>query len=298
MPKAFEKWEPNLVAAPSAADTTTATISVYDPIGVDPWTGEGVTVSRIDAALRSIGAGKDVIVNINSPGGDMFEALAIYNRLRQHDGQITVRVLGLAASAASIIAMAGDVVQVARAGFFMVHNAWMLAMGNRHDLREVADMLEPFDRTMADVYSARVMQSATNAEKRKAASPDAMLALMDAETWIGGASAVEQGFADELLPADQVKEQARSGDRIAAFLLDLALAKAGLPRSERRAMMQEYKAGGTPSAVPEGGTRDAAPTPDARTRDAAGEVLAAMRSFSLETEFRSLHQLAVTEVFP
>ncbi|KLB48562.1 peptidase, partial [Xanthomonas euvesicatoria] len=104
----------------------------------------GVTARRVAGALRAMGKGP-VTVNVNSPGGDMFEGLAIYNLLREHDGEITVKVLGLAASAASIIAMAGDTVQIARAGFLMIHNAWVMAVGNRNDLIEVADTLKPFD---------------------------------------------------------------------------------------------------------------------------------------------------------
>ncbi|MBN0106041.1 Clp protease ClpP, partial [Pseudomonas aeruginosa] len=93
----------------------------YEPIGYDWWTGEGVTAKRIAGALRAIGGDVDVTVNINSPGGDVFEGLAIYNLLREHKGKVTVRVLGLAASAASFIAMAADEVKIARAGFLMIH---------------------------------------------------------------------------------------------------------------------------------------------------------------------------------
>src|SRR6185436_2438068 len=137
VPQALERWAPDLMAAAASEEST---ISVLDPIGVDPWTGEGVTAKRIAAALRSIGADKDVVVNINSPGGDLFEGMAIYNLLREHQGKVTVKVLGVAASAASIVAMAGDEIQIARAGFLMIHNTWVIAMGNRNDLREIADM--------------------------------------------------------------------------------------------------------------------------------------------------------------
>lgn len=89
---------------------------------------------------------------------------------------MTIKVLGMAASAASIIAMAGDEVQVARAGFLMIHNAWTLAAGNRHDFREFADYLEPFDAAMADVYVAR-----TGLDAKTVAT------MMDGETWIGEA---------------------------------------------------------------------------------------------------------------
>lgn len=74
--------------------------------------------------------GADVTVNINSPGGDMFEGLAIYNLLREYQGKVTVKVLGIAASAASVIAMAGDDIQIGRGAFLMIHNCWVVAMGS------------------------------------------------------------------------------------------------------------------------------------------------------------------------
>jgi len=223
-PRALEQWNPAIKAAES--DNT---ISIFDVIGVDYWTGEGVTAKRIAGALRAIGE-RDVTVLINSPGGDMFEGLAIYNLLREHKGEVTVKVLGLAASAASVIAMAGDNIQAARAGFLMIHNAWILVAGNRHDMREYADYLEPFDRSMADLYAARTGIEFKDMQK-----------IMDAGSWIGGSDAVEQGFADELLPSDQIQIDENSETR-AAVKLDIALAKAGMPRSERKKLLAEYKA--------------------------------------------------------
>lgn len=223
-PKALENWNPAIKAAES--DNS---ISIFDVIGQDYWTGEGVTAKRIAGALRAIGD-NNVTVNINSPGGDMFEGLAIYNLLREHKGEVTVKVLGLAASAASVVAMAGDNIMVARASFLMIHNAWILAAGNRHDFREYADYLEPFDRSMADLYAAR-----TGIEFK------AMQKIMDAESWIGGSDAVDQGFADSLLDSDQIQIDENSKTR-AAVKLDIALAKAGMPRTERRKLLAEYKA--------------------------------------------------------
>jgi ATP-dependent Clp protease protease subunit len=225
--KAAARWNPSVQAAAENDNT----ISVLDVIGEDWWTGEGVTAKRISAALRKIGADKPVTVNVNSPGGDLFEGLAIYNILREHQGEVTVKVLGMAASAASIIAMAGDRVEIARAGFFMIHNTWAVAVGNRNDLREFADFLEPFDDAMADIYASHTGAKAAD-----------MQALMDAETWISGSQAIEDGFADALLPADQVQEDARAhADRVAAHQIDKGLAKAGVPRSERRRLMKEFK---------------------------------------------------------
>lgn len=237
-PKALSRWDSGVRAA---ADSD-RTISVYDVIGQDFWTGDGVTAKRIAGVLRSFGEGP-VTVNINSPGGDMFEGLAIYNLLREHPGEVTVKVLGLAASAASVIAMAGDTVQVPRAGFLMIHNAWVLAAGNRNDLREIADFLEPFDAAMADVYAARTGQEAADIAQ-----------MLDAETWLGGAAAVEQGFADELLPSDQAA-QGQETRAAAVRRLEAALRASGMPRSEAMRLISEFKSSLSDSAG--NGERDA-----------------------------------------
>lgn len=227
-PRALERWDPGI----RAADDKEAerTISMFDVIGQDFWTGEGVTAKRVASALRNMGAGP-VTVNVNSPGGDMFEGLAIYNLLREHKGEVTVKVLGLAASAASVIAMAGDEVQIARAGFLMIHNAWVLAIGNRHDLREMADTLEPFDRAMADIYAAR-----TGDDQK------AMAKLMDSETWIGGSDAVDGGFADSLLPSDEIGKG--EGKKAATVRrIEAALRASGMPKSEAMKLISEFKSG-------------------------------------------------------
>lgn len=232
---AMERWNGGIRAAKSDDNS----ISVFDVIGAD-WYGDGVTASRIAAALRSIG-GADVTVNINSPGGDMFEGLAIYNLLREYEGKVTVKVLGLAASAASIIAMAGDEIQIGRGAFLMIHNCWVYAMGNRHDLQQIAADMVPFDKAMNDIYGARTGLDAATID-----------AMMDAETYIGGSDAVEKGFADRLLAADEISD---GDDSPAAALrkLDATLAKTDMPRSERRKLLKALT-GGKPgaAATPEG----------------------------------------------
>lgn len=234
---AMERWNGGIKAAKSDENS----ISVFDVIGAD-WYGDGVTVSRIAAALRSIG-GADVTVNINSPGGDMFEGLAIYNLLREYEGKVTVKVLGLAASAASIIAMAGDEVQIGRGAFIMIHNCWVYAMGNRHDLQQIAADMVPFDKAMNDIYGARTGLDAATID-----------AMMDAETYIGGSDAVEKGFADRLLGADEIAD---GDDSPAAALrkLDATLAKTDMPRSERRKLLKaltgsKLGAAATPEGMP------------------------------------------------
>ena len=232
-PRALASWDSSI----RAAVDDDRTIGIYDAIGYDYWTGDGVTAKRVAGALRSMGKGP-VTVNVNSPGGDMFEGLAIYNLLREHDGDVTVRVLGIAASAASIIAMAGDEVLIARAAFFMVHNAWVVAAGNRNDFAELSSWLEPFDTAMADIYSARTGDDVK-----------AMAKLMDAETWIGGSDAVARNFADSLLAADQVGESNGTQAKAAAVRrVESALRASGMSRNEAQKLLSEFKSGLSDSA--------------------------------------------------
>lgn len=244
---AVGKWDASVMG--SAGDDT---ITMYDMIGSDGWS-EGVTAKRIGAALRSIGS-RDVTVSINSPGGDFFEGLAIYNLLREHPHKVTVKVVGLAASAASVIAMAGDEIQVAKSGFLMIHNAWSVVIGNRHDLRSAAEVMDQFDASMAGLYA----QAAGITDKEAAA-------LMDAETWMTGQAALDAGFATALLSADEVvAEQDKTNSALAAKRkVDSLLAKQGMPRSERRALIEQMR-----------GTHDAAP---GATHNADAELIAGMR---------------------
>ncbi|POW57036.1 peptidase S14 [Candidatus Pantoea alvi] len=234
---AMERWNGGIKAAKSDDNS----ISIFDVIGADYW-GEGVTASRIAGALRSLN-GADVTVNVNSPGGDMFEGLAIYNLLREYEGKVTVKVLGLAASAASIIAMAGDDIQIGRGAFLMIHNCWVYAMGNRHDLAQIASDMEPFDKAMGDIYSVR-----TGLSKEEVA------AMMDGETYIGGSDAVDKGFADRLLSADEISDDDDSPEA-ALRKLDALLAKTDTPRSERRKLLKALSgskpgAAATPDGMP------------------------------------------------
>lgn len=264
LPRALDRWDAGVRAA--ATNDDERSISVYDVIGQDFWTGEGVTAKRVSAALRSMGKGP-VTVNVNSPGGDMFEGLAIYNLLREHDGEITVKVLGVAASAASVIAMAGDNVQISRAAFFMVHNAWVIAAGNRHDLSEIAATLKPFDDAMASIYAAKTGEDAK-----------VMAKLMDAESWIGGESAIERGFADELLPSDQVQKGAGKANASAVRRIEAALRASGMPKSEAMRLISEFKSSaGDPAGGGEG-------DPAGHVQGDPGvDVLAVLRGFSLST---------------
>lgn len=216
-------------SVPLAAEDDPATITIYDVIGEDWWTGGGFTAARAAGILRSIGP-KPVTVKLNSPGGDMFEGVAIYNLLREHPARVSIDVHGLAASAASIIAMAGDDIRMGLGSFMMIHNAWGTVIGNRHEMRAVADLFEGFDAAMVDIYAARTDRAR-----------DEIVAAMDSETYMGAREAVEQGFADSVRD-DDAAPAARAAlpqEISARRRADAMLAQAGMPRSERRRLLKE-----------------------------------------------------------
>ena len=233
---------------PASLEVGDNIITMFDIIGEDFWTGGGITAKRVSQQLRAIGD-RPVEVQINSPGGDMFEGIAIYNVLREHPQEVTVKVMGMAASAASIIAMAGDTIEIGSASFLMIHKCWVVAAGNEDDMREVADFLAPFDTAMADVYAQRSGRGAEECAN-----------WMRAETYMSGTVAIERGFADKLLPSDQTKvdEKAKAQDQATNEVraVELALVAGGATRSQARARINSIK--GTPGAAP-----DPADTPGA-----------------------------------
>ena len=221
---ALARWRPGIHAAVNGQNT----ISIYDVIG-----DGGVTAKRIAGALRDIGA-QDVTVDVNSPGGDFFEGVTIYSLLKDHPRKVTVRVMGLAASAASVIAMAGDEIQISDLGFLMIHNAWCLAIGNRHDMIDAAKTLEPLDNTMAELYAKRA-----GVPTAKAA------AWMDAETWFTAKEAVDSGLAGDFLPSSDVIESTTKETRAvaAARRIEAALIRANpnASRDERRSLIRDAR---------------------------------------------------------
>lgn len=271
------KWQAGI----RAADTGANVIPMLEMIGEDYWTGGGVTTRRVSQQLAALG-GAAPEVHINSPGGDMFEGLAIYNLLReyavQHSVSVKVKILGQAASAASVIAMAGDAVEIGAASFLMIHNCWVVAVGNRHDMARVAEQLAPFDAAMADVYAQRSGQNTSDCA-----------AWMDAETYMNGRTAIERGFADALLAADAVTEDAEATARAAELLpvraMEMTLVAAGMTRAAARARILQLKGidpdtfRGTPGAATESGTPGAADLSgwNAEAEAAARSLIESMR---------------------
>lgn len=175
----------------SAAAPTTAEISIFDEIG-----GWGITAKEFISDLKALGDVKDINVSINSPGGSVFDGLAIYNALKASSANVTVKVMGVAASIASVIAMAGKKVVMPENSFLMVHNPWSFAMGNANDMRDMADVLDKLGESLVGTYCAKTCKPKAEIQ-----------ALLDAETYLSAAEAVDMGFADEMIPNVPVKAQ-------------------------------------------------------------------------------------------
>lgn len=161
----------------------TAEISIYDEIGM--W---GVTAAAFIADLKKIGDVKNILLTVNSPGGSVFDGLAIYNALsavRNKGVNITAKVMGIAASAASFIVMAANKVEMPENAMMMVHYASGLAWGNAEDMRETADILDKIDASLVGIYAARTGKDEA-----------AVRELLKAETYMTAAEAKEHGFAD------------------------------------------------------------------------------------------------------
>lgn len=180
----------------AATKSNVLELLVYEEIGENWWSGGGVTAATISSAIKAAGKFDSIVLRINSPGGDCFEGVAIFNLLRSQKKPISAFVDGIAASAASVIAMAGDELSIGQGGMLMIHNAMWGAYGDAQVLRSAADVIEGISETVAQIYVERSKKDAAEVK-----------ALMDAETWMSGAQAVELGFAD--------KELNRSGEEIA-----------------------------------------------------------------------------------
>lgn len=189
---------------------STALLRIHDVIG-DYWAG--TTSSDIASQIDAITA-DEIVVSINSPGGNIFDGIAIYNALRAHPARIVTRVDGLAASIASIIAQAGDERQMMSGSQMMIHNAWGFAMGDAVDMRKMADVLDHQNIVLAEIYS---QHSGTDAA--------VLLDTMAAETWYTAAQAVGAGLADAVVDGthSSVASAADSGSQ-ARFDPSLSLA--------------------------------------------------------------------------
>lgn len=183
----------------NAADAPAAEISIHDEIGA--W---GVSAKDFLAELKNVPASRPLTLSLHSPGGEVFDGLAIYHALKAR-GNVNVRIEGLAASMASVIAMAGKRIEMPRNAYLMIHNPSGFAMGDAADMRQLADLLDKLKGSLIAAYRDRTKKS-----------DEDLMAMMDAETWLTGEEAVAQGFADEVTDAVALSASAFKGSRLTA----------------------------------------------------------------------------------
>lgn len=183
----------------------TLELVMLDIIGEDWWTGGGITSKKVQEKLSGMPKAKTVKVLLNSPGGDAFEGLAIQALLRRHGGRVEIEVVGLAASAASIIAMAGDTIAMHEGSLMMVHEPWTFAIGNASEMRTAAEFLDKVNASGLDVYT-----------RRTGRARDEVAALVAAETWMTAHEAVQQNFATSVIEGAEPERATAPKARAAA----------------------------------------------------------------------------------
>jgi ATP-dependent Clp endopeptidase proteolytic subunit ClpP len=181
----FTKKSDWLYYAPAASAGETATIQIFDQIGEDWFGGNGLSGKQFSDVLAEVGNGP-LLVEINSPGGNVWDGLSIYNQLRGRKAPVTTRVVGIAASIASIIALAGDRVEMADAALMMIHDPSGMASGTSEDMRKMADALDQHAEVLVGVYA-----------KKTGRSPESIRAAMKSETWFTTAEALAFGLVDK-----------------------------------------------------------------------------------------------------
>jgi ATP-dependent Clp protease, protease subunit len=163
-------------------ETKTTEITIYGVIGTS-WWSDSFSASDMDNALNQAGK-NDIKIHLNSPGGDAFMGIAIYNRLKRHEGKVTVFVDGWACSAASVIAMAADELIMGLGSMMMIHEASNIIWGTKTAMRKEADILDELEEGIIDIYMTKANVSREEIREK-----------VDAETWFSAKKAVEIGFA-------------------------------------------------------------------------------------------------------
>lgn len=199
-------------------------VFLYDAIVDDDLEAEywgGVSPQAFVKALREVTA-STIRLRINSPGGSVFAARAIEQALREHSARVVVHIDGLAASAATFLAMAGDEVVIGKGAMFMIHKAWTYAWGNSRDLSEAAALLEKIDGTLVATYAERTGQT-----------PEQIGDWMSAETWFTAQEAVEHGFADRVAETESKAQAAWNLSAYAKAPRSIQTSGLGRPRPSR-----------------------------------------------------------------
>lgn len=194
--KKFWNWKNRVVQdSGTDAETTERMLELNGTIAEESWFDDDVTPQLFKEELNA-GSG-DITVWINSPGGDCVAAARIYNMLTNYSGKVTVKIDGIAASAASVIAMAGDTVLVSPVSMMMIHNPATIAWGDSAEMQKAVAMLDEVKESIINAYEIK-----TGLDRKKLSK------LMDAETWMDANSAVEYGFADEIMQRNTAEDMA------------------------------------------------------------------------------------------
>ncbi len=220
------RFEARAISAADGTATDQAEVFLYDAIVDSESEAEywgGVAPQGFVKALREIQAGT-IHLRINSPGGSVFAARAIETALREHKARVVVHIDGLAASAATFVAMAGDEIVMSPGAMFMIHKAWTIAWGNADDLTATAALLAKLDGTLAETYATR-----TKGDKEQIA------AWMTAETWFTAEEALEAGFIDRIADKEPAADTSASATAAPGWNLSAFLARVSRPGSEASA---------------------------------------------------------------
>jgi ATP-dependent Clp endopeptidase proteolytic subunit ClpP len=170
---------------PQAKVLDDGTVMLFGVIG-DEW--DGLTAKAVVEQIKGLGSVEEIKVLINSPGGSVFDGLAIYHELKTNPANVVIEIAGVAASMASAIAMAGDVVRIAKNAHVMIHDPWNVAVGDAEDLRKAAEVLEQFGESLVSIYA-----------EKTGLGEDEIRQMMQAETWLTAEEALEKGFVDEII---------------------------------------------------------------------------------------------------
>ena len=191
-----------------AAANDVGELYIYGDITSYKWNDADITAKDFAEDLKALGDLKTLNIYLNSLGGSVFQGQAIFSILKRHSAYKNVYIDGIAASIASVIAMAGDTIRMPKNAMMMIHNPWTFAMGNSEDLRKEAEALDKIRESMIVAYMDKIQDKTTEEE---------LIDLLDAETWLTAQECFDRGFCDELLEEKQIAASCFDSEMFAKY---------------------------------------------------------------------------------
>lgn len=191
-----------------AAANDVGELYIYGDITSYKWNDADITAKDFAEDLKALGDLKTLNIYLNSLGGSVFQGQAIFSILKRHSAYKNVYIDGIAASIASVIAMAGDTIRMPKNAMVMIHNPWTFAMGNSADLRKEAEALDKIRESMIAAYMDKIQDKTTEEE---------LIDLLDAETWLTAQECFDRGFCDELLEEKQIAASCFDSEMFAKY---------------------------------------------------------------------------------